>query len=469
MSIIVGAHTAFDVHVPVVVIGAGACGLCAALAARDAGVNVLVLERDARAAGSTALSSGFIPASFTRFQREAGITDSAEQFAADIQRKNHGETDAAYALHVARESGPTIDWLADRHGIEFIVLDGFLYPGHSARRMHAVPEQTGAALMTRLETAAHAAGVDFLMQAQVTALIVDESRPDHPARVRGVRYVRPDGVTESVGCDALVLACSGFGGNAALVREHLPEIACARYFGHVGNQGDAISWGRALGAAIHHLGAYQGHGSVAAPHGILITWALMAEGGIQLNRRGERFANEQQGYSEAAMSVLAQPEGIAWDVYDERLHRLGLGFEDYRQAEAAGAVRRADSAAALAQLIGAPVDTVARTLGEAAALTQAGQRDRFGRDFSVKPALIPPYYAIRVTGALFHTQGGLMIDHDARVLRDDGSMMPNLFAGGGAACGVSGAGVSGYLSGNGLLAAVTLGRLAGASAARRAT
>ena len=123
----------------------------------------------------------------------------------------------------------------------------------------------------------------------------------------------------------------------------------------------------------------------------------------------------------------------------------------------------------MAQLIGAPVDTVARTLGEAAALTQAGQRDRFGRDFSVKPALIPPYYAIRVTGALFHTQGGLMIDHDARVLRDDGSMMPNLFAGGGAACGVSGAGVSGYLSGNGLLAAVTLGRLAGASAARRAT
>ena len=80
--------------------------------------------------------------------------------------------------------------------------------------------------------------------------------------------------------------------------------------------------------------------------------------------------------------------------------------------------------------------------------------------------LKPPYYAVRVTGALFHTQGGLRIDRTARVLRSDGTPLPNLFAGGGAARGASGAAVWGYLSGNGLLTAVTLGRIAGASAAR---
>ncbi len=69
---------------------------------------------------------------------------------------------------------------------------------------------------------------------------------------------------------------------------------------------------------------------------------------------------------------------------------------------------------------------------------------------------------------LFHTQGGLVIDENARVLRADGTPLPNLFAGGGAACGLSGPDVEGYLSGNGLLTAVTLGRIAGRAAATMA-
>ena len=80
--------------------------------------------------------------------------------------------------------------------------------------------------------------------------------------------------------------------------------------------------------------------------------------------------------------------------------------------------------------------------------------------------LKPPFYAVKVNGALFHTQGGLVVDAEARVLRDDGTPLPNLMAGGGAARGVSGDSNYGYLSGNGLLAATTIGRLAGISAAR---
>jgi fumarate reductase flavoprotein subunit len=101
-------------------------------------------------------------------------------------------------------------------------------------------------------------------------------------------------------------------------------------------------------------------------------------------------------------------------------------------------------------------------------MARGSARDRFGREFAAKPALAPPYHAIRVTGALFHTQGGLAVDTRARVLRKDGTTLPNLFAGGGAARGISGAHVWGYLSGNGLLPAVTLGRIAGREAARLA-
>ncbi|MDX2225081.1 MAG: FAD-binding protein, partial [Rhodospirillaceae bacterium] len=93
-------------------------------------------------------------------------------------------------------------------------------------------------------------------------------------------------------------------------------------------------------------------------------------------------------------------------------------------------------------------------------------RDPFGRDFTKGKVLTPPFKAVKVSGALFHTQGGLVVDKDARVLRPDKRPLPNLFAGGGAARGISGPGNSGYLAGNGLLAATALGRLAGRAAAR---
>jgi fumarate reductase flavoprotein subunit len=458
--VIVDPVRRFDLNVPVLVVGAGACGLVAALAARDAGADVLVLERDEQPSGSTALSSGFIPACATRWQREKGVVDSVVQMVADVRRKNHDEADPRLVEAVCRASGPTLEWLADAHGVPFALVEGFLYPGHSALRMHAVPEKTGLALMTTLQRAATGAGIDSLASAHVTTVYADGSR-----RVRGVAFARPDGSVEEVGCDALVLACSGFGGNAAMVRRYIPEIADALYFGHVGNQGDAVTWGTALGAAVRDMTAYQGHGSVATPHGVLITWALMMEGGFQVNAEGRRFSNEHLGYSEQCLPVIEQPGGVAWNVYDERLHRLGTEFEDYRGAHALGATRRADSIEDLAQACGLPPKALAATLAQVGRYAAGAARDPFGRDFTSKPQLAPPYYAVKVTGALFHTQGGLVVDEHARTLDPQGTPLPNLFAGGGAACGVSGAHVWGYLSGNGLLAAVTLGRLAGASAA----
>ena len=89
--------TAGPVHeesVPVAIVGAGACGLTAALALREVGVDCLLIERDARPQGSTALSSGFIPAAPTRWQRQAGVHDSAEAFAGDIKAKAGGRAAA---------------------------------------------------------------------------------------------------------------------------------------------------------------------------------------------------------------------------------------------------------------------------------------------------------------------------------------------------------------------------------------
>ncbi len=262
-----------------------------------------------------------------------------------------------------------------------------------------------------------------------------------------------------------MLACSGFGGNPDLVRRYIPEMTEALFFGHTGNKGDAIAWGAVLGAGTRDMGAYQGHGSVATPHNALITWALMMEGGFQVNALGLRFSNEHQGYSEQAVSVLAQPGGVAWNIYDARLHHLGLGFEDYRDADATGAIKSAADLEGLAALLGLPADALRHTYESTCAYAAGRAQDEFGRDFTGKQPLAAPFYGVKVTGALFHTQGGLLVDDRARVLRPDGTPLPNLYAAGGAACGVSGPAVWGYLSGNGLLAAVGLGRIAGTHAA----
>lgn len=454
---------AAPVEVPVLIIGAGAAGLTAALSARSAGAGVLVLERDAEPSGSTALSSGLIPAAGTRFQRALGIEDSPALFAADILAKNHDRADPEIVRRIAEASAEAVEFLEDVAAIRLSVVEGFRYPGHSALRMHGTPERTGGALMARLLDAAAREGIDIATKARATGIIATAE-----GRILGVEIARPGDAAERVACQALVLACNGYGGNPGLIRTHIPALADALYFGHAGNTGDALRWGEALGARAADLSGHQGHGSVATPHGILITWATMMEGGVQVNADGVRFSNEHRGYSEQAEAVLAQPGGIAVNVYDRRIHEIALQFEDYRNAVALGAVRQAADAAQLAATFGLPAERLAKTLGEVAALAVSGCTDRLGRRFDSEKRLEPPFFAVRVTGALFHTQGGLEVDRSARVLRSDGTPFPNLFAAGGAARGVSGPAAEGYLAGNGLLAAVVLGRFAGQGAAAQA-
>ena len=242
--------------------------------------------------------------------------------------------------------------------------------------------------------------------------------------------------------------------------------AKATFFGHPGNKGDAIRWGEGLGAAVRDIHSYQGHGGLAAGRGIPILWPLIMEGGYQVNARGDRFSNEARGYSEQAVDVVAQPGHVAWDIYDQRLHQLMLEFDDYREAVEARAVLHAEDIEALARVAGIDAVGLMKTAAEVESLQRGERVDRFGRDFTGKPALRGPYCAVKVTGALFHTQGGLEVTGEGQVVQADGALLPNLFAGGGAARSVSGAGSSGYMAGNGLLTATTLGRLAGTAAAR---
>lgn len=443
---------AFDLDCETLIVGAGAAGLVAALAAHETGQSVLVVEADAVPSGSTALSAGLIPAAGTKLQTAQGIEDDATLFAADIQAKAKHENEQLLVERLAKNAGPTIDWLSDRYQLPFSVITNFEYPGHSRHRMHGLPTRSGAELINALRSTCECCDIDIICERRAARLFCKDGN------VLGIAVRRPDGGAETIGCKKLILACNGFGGNRDLVRQLLPDIEGGLWFGHDGNRGEALLWGQEIGAELNNLGAYQGHGNVAHPHGILITWAVIAQGGVQVNRDGLRFWNEAQGYSEAARAVLAQPEGIAFTIFDSRIAAIARQFEDFKQAEGVGAVKVSETLEGLAQELGLPFEPFLKTM----ATLPARGKDEFGRVF-VSEQLAAPFCGVQVTGALFHTQGGLRTDENARVLRTDGTVFPNLHACGGAACGVSGRSDSGYLSGNGLLSAVVLGRLAGQS------
>ena len=271
----------------------------------------------------------------------------------------------------------------------------------------------------------------------------------------------------SIRADKVILAVNGYAGNRDLVARFCPEIAGASYFGALGSTGEAVLWGEAVGAGLANMAAYQGYAAVAHPHGSLLSWTTIEKGGLLLNDRGERFGDESIGYSGFAKNVLAQGE-FCYAVFDERIFQIASKEEEFVELYKYGGLKSADDIRALAGLFA--LDAAAAATAFAAYNQAASGRtpDAFGRkDFGLAP-LTGKLYGCRVVPGLFHTQGGLKVGLNGEVLKADGTPVPNLFAGGGAAAGISGrAGARGYASGNGLLTAIALGRLAGIEAARQ--
>lgn len=450
------AQMTWDLETDILVVGAGGCGLVASLAAAERSAHVLLLEKGARVGGSTKLSTSMIPAAGTRFQSAAGIDDRPEIMANDILTKNGHTSDPEMTLHLCRESASLVEWLVDHVGINLSLATDFIYGGHSRHRMHTVPSRTGAELVEQLHAAVkREPNIELATNAVVQSLVAGESG------ISGaIVWTHAE---ERVQAHKVILASSGFGANREMVAQYCPEIVNGLYFGGEGNTGEAIRWGMELGAVTENMDAYQGHGSVAYPHGTLVTWVVIFNGGFMVNKEGKRFGDETEGYSAFGVRVLRQTDGLAYDIYDERIHNSVQSFGDYQDCLKADAIHHADTVEELARKLKLPADSLRQTLEGYHRAAQAG-RDEFGRtSFGV---LNSPYYGVQVTGALFHTQGGLKIDKRARVLKKDGAIIPNLYAGGGVAVGVSGRGPNGYLAGNGLLAALGWGKVAGQDAGR---
>ncbi|QYN22458.1 FAD-dependent oxidoreductase [Amycolatopsis sp. DSM 110486] len=444
--------------VDVIVVGAGGGGLTAALAAHDAGASVVVLEKAEHAGGNTALSTGSVPGAGTRFQAAAGIDDSAARLATDLlaQSGSHDADDLARLL--AAGSAGLVEWLIDTHGVDLRLITDYKHVGHSVPRLHAPPSRKGRDLVADLLGAVRATDTEVLVHTPVAALLHDEGR------VTGVRVSGPRSGTYEITSHAVVLAGNGFAANRALLREWAPAIAGFEYFGAHGSTGESLQWALDLGARLGNPTAYQGYAAVAYPHGSITSWTTVEMGGVLVNGAGRRFGDESRGYSGYADAVLGTP-GPWHVVFDTKIRDYVASHEEeFADLVAMGGARECASVEELATFCGVSPSALSTTLASAATVASGDDKDEWGRtDWGFGP-LHAPYVAVRSVPGLFHTQGGLLVDGHARPTTDTGPI-PGLYAVGGVATGISGhTGGAGYSSGNGLLAALGLGHLAGTHA-----
>ncbi|WP_210716623.1 FAD-dependent oxidoreductase [Amycolatopsis acididurans] len=448
-----------EVDVDVVVVGAGGGGLAAALAATDGGATAVVLEKEERPGGNTAASTGSVPGGGSRWQAEAGIEDSPARLAADLLRQS-GPHEAEDLVRVLAEaSAPLVEWLVDTHQVDLRLITDYKHVGHSVPRLHAPPSRKGHALVADLLRAAKAADVEVLTHTPVERLLVENGA------VRGVVVSGNRSGTYTLRSHAVVLAANGFGADPEMIARFAPQASGLEYLGAHGSTGEAVRWLLDLGATMANESAFQGYAAVASPHGSITSWTTVEHGGILIDGNGARIGDESVGYSGFAAEVSRVP-GPVHVVFDTRIRdSVAAHEEEFADLLAAGGVKEAADVNALAAAIGVDGTQLARTLEIARAAAEGSAPDPAGRTEWGWGPLRRPYAAVRAIPALFHTQGGVRVDEHARVLGPDGPV-PGVYAAGGVAAGVSGReGGSGYSSGNGLLAALGLGMLAGRHAA----
>lgn len=448
----------------VVIVGGGGAGLAAACAAAQLGARVMLLEKRNELGGNTAMSLASIPGAGTRFQEAAGIDDDPGRFEEDLLRQAGPECDRELVRRMAEISAELVHWLADDLGVGLSLATDFKHVGHSVHRLHSPSARDGRSLVETLATAARDLGVEIRTSASVT----DLSRQDGEFAIA----VSEERVASPLTAGAVVLGTDGFGGNPQMLREHLPQVSGMPYFGAAGNTGDGIRMAGSLGAATTRMSAYVTYATLAIPQAsepssqTLLSWSIIEQGGIIVDRRGQRFANEERGYVDFTNAILEHTNGPTFVVIDQRIAAAVSSAEP----RFASLCEREDSPVLPLEggVDGLPDrGNLLATLDQVNRTIAGHERDPFGREFENREPLTPPYFVIPSTPGFVTTHGGLTVNRVGGVLDSAAQAVPGLFAAGGTVASLSGAegADTGHVSGNGLLSALGLGMVAGRAAA----
>ena len=431
----------------IVVVGMGGAGMCAALAASEAGVEkIVILEKNAMEGGNTIFASSGMNASETAYQKDQGIEDSTDLFIQETIAGGHNWNNVELVTQMCEGSAAAIDWLAE-HGL---VLDNITTTGGmSVPRCHRPTDGSavGAAYVPALAQAVSDAGIEVVYNCRATELVVDES-----GAVTGV--VCEDGTQYNA--KAVILTSGGFGSNKDMVKMYRPDLETFVSTNAASITGDGMVMAQHAGANLIQMS--QIHPTVFAD-GSLVAEGVRGGGGILVNNAGDRFTNEMGTRDVVSSAEMAQPDGKVWVVYDQTVYDNNKACAKYESKEMSV---KADDLAGLADTLGIPADELQATI-DTYNQSVDGAEDPFGRTTGFVSKLeTAPFYAIAVYPGIHHCMGGIYVDSDSQALTIEGNKIAGLFAAGEVTGGIHG---SNRIGGNAVCDITVMGINAGQKAA----
>ena len=488
------------VDADIVIVGAGGAGMTAAITAAEEGKSVVILESQSMVGGNSVRATGGMNAGKTVYQDEnefgeaagvektlktaaekyadnetitalaktvseqwaeyqanpTGYFDSVELMELDTMVGGMGINDPELVETLCSNSADAIDWL-DEHGITLHNVASF--GGASVKRIHRPVDadgktiSVGSYMIPLLQENCEKAGVQILLNTTANEILTDAN-----GAAVGVKATGASGETVTVNAKAVVLTTGGFGANLDMVTEYKPELKGFMTTNAAGAQGQGIEMATAIGAGTVDMDQIQIHPTVEANTAALITEGLRGDGAVLINAEGKRFIDEVGTRDVVSAAEIAQTGSYSWLVVDQAMVDASSVIQGYIKK---GYTVTGETYEELGKAMGVDEAAFAETMNTWNGYVDAKNDPDFGRTSFANKLDTAPYYAIKVTAGVHHTMGGLTINTNTEVLKEDGSVIPGLFAAGEVTGGVHGAN---RLGGNAVADFTVFGRIAGKAA-----
>lgn len=451
----------------VVVIGAGGAGFSAAIEAKNAGANVVLLEKMPAVGGNSLISGAEMNAAKNWVQPKLGINDdSPELHAEDTYKGGDMKGDMNVIKVMTHNALDAAKWCRDYLGVRFEDDNLFFFGGHSRKRALIPVGHTGTEFITKFQAKADELGIPVITNMKAEELIKDKS-----GRVVGVKATMNGASYTFNAKGGVVLATGGFGANPEMVKKYNPKIdERFKTTDAPGTTGEALYMAERAGAQLVNMGYIQTYPICDPISGVIELIAdARFDGAIMLNQEGKRFVEELQRRDVLSEAILKQTGGYCWVLWNDKIGSISNTVKEhpteYEAFTKQGIMATCDDLKCVADFTKIPFDSLKGTVNRVSSMTGKGN----DKDFNHRSGLVDmtqgKYYVIKAVPSVHHTMGGVRINEKAQALTAEGKAIPGLWAAG-EVTGVTHG--TNRLGGNAYTDIIVFGRIAGKATAEAA-
>ena len=451
----------------VVVIGAGGAGFSAAITARNAGANVVLLEKMPAVGGNSLISGAEMNAAKNWVQPKLGINDdSPELHAEDTFKGGDGKGDMKVINVMTHQALDAAKWCRDYLGVRFEDDNLFFFGGHSRKRALIPVGHTGTEFIAKFQAKADELGIPVITNMKAEELIKNKD-----GRVVGVKATMDGSEYTFNAKGGVVLATGGFGANPEMVKKYNPKIdERFKTTDAPGTTGEALYMAERAGAQLVNMGYIQTYPICDPISGAIELIAdARFDGAIMLNQEGKRFVEELQRRDVLSEAILNQTGRYCWVLWNDKIGSISNTVKahanEYEAFTKQGIMTTCDDLKCIADFTKIPFDQLRKTVKRVSDMAGKGN----DKDFNHRSGLVDmqqgKYYVIKAVPSTHHTMGGVRINEKAEALTAEGKVIPGLWAAG-EVTGVTHG--TNRLGGNAYTDIIVFGRIAGEAAAKAA-